>query len=78
MIDKPVTFYMVYAEGGESPRIRHPSRRSADTEAIRLAKVTANNCYVLKTVSMQYVEVEMKPTYVVKGISIGGDDDGLQ
>lgn len=78
MIDKPATFYMVYAEGGESPRTRHTSRRSADTEAARLAKITANNCYVLKAVSMRYVEVEMKPTYVVKGISIGGDDDGIQ
>ena len=77
MIDKPATFYMVYAEGGESPRTRHPSRISAIREASRLAKITMNKCYVLKAIGMQYAVVEMKPTMTTKGISLG-DDNGIQ
>ena len=77
MIDKPERFYMVHSEGGESPRTHYVSRRSADAEAARLAKITLHKCYVLKAIGMQYTEIEMKPTVTVKGISIG-DDDGLQ
>jgi hypothetical protein len=71
MMESPEVFYMVYIQGGSNPVVCHSTRRSADQEAARLTESTGKKSYVLRAVGMFYSEQVVKPTYIVKGISIG-------
>ena len=44
-------FWMVYSEGGQSPKAKHDSERSAAEEAHRLAKLNGRPAYVLESIS---------------------------
>ena len=48
-------FFMVYAENGQSPRVQHPTRLEAETEAMWICRANAakgivGNVYVLKAI----------------------------
>lgn len=43
-------YWMLYVEGGESPKIQHPNKESAITEAKRLAKITGKKVTVLESI----------------------------
>ena len=41
-------FFMVYLDGGDSPRVRHLTESIAVAEALRLATLTGKAAYVLR------------------------------
>mgnify|MGYP001618736035 CR=1 FL=1 len=43
-------FFMVYLDGGDSPRVRHATEPFAAAEAQRLVAATGKAAYVLKAV----------------------------
>lgn len=59
-------FYMIYVEGGNSPRKTHADLFSAQREARRLAKLTHRKVYVLSSLKAisynQWVEEDCTPT----------------
>lgn len=44
-------FFMVYREGGNSPKFKHDTRGSAELEAARIARESGNDTYVLAVVA---------------------------
>lgn len=45
---KPKPFFMVYAEGGNTPACKHETLESAEAEADRLSNKLGVSCYVLR------------------------------
>ena len=45
-------FWMVFVEGRNAPKHRHPTLESANNEAYRLALTTLDKVYVLETISL--------------------------
>lgn len=45
--ERQTEFYMVFVEGGQSPKVKHATQEQASTEAYRLAKDTGKTVYVL-------------------------------
>ena len=57
------TFYMVYVEGGRGPMKMHPTRQSADEEAVRLARQEKRPAYILKAITrIEETEPPIKQT----------------
>ena len=50
-MEKSKPFYMVFAEGQQSPTYRHLTYESAKKEAERLSETLGVKCYVLITIS---------------------------
>ena len=60
---KPKPFFMVYAEGKDTPAVKHETLESAEMEADRLSNKLGVSCYVLQATE----EYEpMKPIEVKK------------
>lgn len=60
---KPKPFFMVYAEGGNTPAVKHETLESAEKDADRLSNKLGVSCYVLQA----HEEYEpMKPIEVEK------------
>ena len=60
---KPKPFFMVFAEGGNTPAVKHETLESAEMEADRLSNKLGVSCYVLQATE----EYEpMKPIEVKK------------
>lgn len=69
----PKKFWMVYSPQGHAPTYKHWSRESADTEAVRLAKMNpGRQFFVLK--AMAGFEAE-EPA--VKQVSLRHPDDQI-
>ena len=57
------TFYMVWVEGSAGPMKMHPTRQSADEEAVRLARQEGRRVYILKaTTRIEVGEAPIKQT----------------
>lgn len=59
------TFWMVFAEGGNTPTYKHSSQQSAEIEAKRIAKLSGKKVFVLCTVKSymvyQFTEEDCTP-----------------
>lgn len=53
-------FYMVFVEGAEAPKYKHPSKYRAQNEAERLAVMTGKPAYVLEAVECKEADTKIK------------------
>ena len=56
-------FWMLFAEGGQTPAVRHDNIVEAMREAQRIAEKTERNCYVLEYVGVVVCKKEVLTRY---------------